>query len=74
MINTMITTSQYKDLTEFLIKHNAKNDKNISPTHTRIGDKELNIYAGSYIIPKEDLSTFYALYYDHVFVKKKKNI
>ena len=68
----MITTSQYKDLTEFLIKHNAKNDKNISPTHTRIGDKELNIYAGSYIIPKEDLSTFYALYYDHVFVKKKR--
>jgi P4 family phage/plasmid primase-like protien len=72
MINTMITSSQYKDLTEFLIKHNAKNDKNISPTHTRIGDKELNIYAGSYIIPKEDLQTFYALYYDHVFVKKKK--
>ena len=68
----MITTSHYKDLTEFLIKHNAKNDKNISPTHTRIGDKDLNIYAGSYIIPKEDLSIFYSLYYDHVFVKKKK--
>lgn len=72
MINTMINTSQYKDLTEFLIKHNAKNDKNVSPTHTRIGDKELNIYPGSYIIPKEDLQTFYALYYDHVFIKKKK--
>jgi len=59
----------YKDLTDFLAKHNAK-DKGF--THTRIGDKELNIYAGSYAIPNEDLDTFYKLYYDHVFVKKKR--
>jgi P4 family phage/plasmid primase-like protien len=72
MNNNMIITSQYKDLNEFLAKHNAKNDKNLTPTHTRIGDKELNIYPGSYIIPKEDLNTFYGLYYDYVFVKKRK--
>ena len=63
---------QIKDLSEFLAKHNAKNDKNAQCTHTRIGDKELNIFSGSYSIPQEDLPTFYKLYYDHVFVKKKR--
>jgi P4 family phage/plasmid primase-like protien len=68
----MTSSVQYKDLSEFLVKHNAKQDKNNgTPTHTRIGDKNLNIYGGSYVIPKEELPTFYALYYDYVFVKKK---
>jgi len=67
------TTSQFKDLNEFLAKHSAKNsDSNIPYTHTRIPDKELNIYPGSYIIPKEELSNFYTLYYDKIFVKKQK--
>ena len=73
--------TQFKDLSEFLYKHSAKTSENsnsnttsngITHTHTRIPDKELNIYPGSYIIPKESLSEFYALYYDHIFVKKKK--
>jgi len=68
----MNTTSQYKDLSEFLAKHNAKEEKNVPITHTRIGSKDLNVYGGSYIIPKEDLETFYHLYYDHIFIKKKK--
>jgi P4 family phage/plasmid primase-like protien len=68
----MNTLSQYKDLNDFLSKHNAKNDKGGGFTHTRIGDKELNIFAGSYLIPNENLKTFYHLYHDHVFVKKKK--
>ena len=68
-----MTTSQFKDLNEFLAKHSAKNsESNIPYTHTRIPDKELNIYAGSYIIPKEELSSFYSLYYDKIFVKKQK--
>jgi P4 family phage/plasmid primase-like protien len=74
-----MNTSQFKDLNEFLSKHSAKlTDKNNSSnqensiTHTRIGNKDLNIYGGSYIIPQEDLQEFYRLYYDHVFVKKKK--
>jgi P4 family phage/plasmid primase-like protien len=71
----MTTTSQFKDLNEFLAKHSAKNNEKgeSSPfTHTRIGDKNLNIYAGSYIIPQEDKETFYKLYYESVFEKKKK--
>ena len=71
----MTTTSQFKDLNEFLAKHSAKNnDKGETSTftHTRIGDKNLNIYAGSYIIPQEDKDTFYKLYYESVFEKKRK--
>ena len=69
-----MSTSSFKDLNEFLAKHNAKNDKSLPITHTRIGDKDknLNIFAGSYSIPKEELQTFHALYYDNVFVKKRK--
>jgi hypothetical protein len=72
----MTSSSQFKDLNEFLAKHSAKNINNntgaINITHTRIPDKELNIYAGSYIIPREELDTFYSLYYNHIFEKKCK--
>jgi P4 family phage/plasmid primase-like protien len=75
-MNDIMNTTQFKDLNEFLAKHSAKNEQrtgdSIGFTHTRIGDKESNIYAGSYIIPKEELSTFYGLYYDSIFVKKRK--
>ena len=71
----MDNTTQYKDLPEFLAKHNAKSDKNdganISSTHNRMQDKTLQIYGGSYIIPREDLPQFYKLYGEHVFEKKK---
>ena len=73
---TMTSPSQFKDLNEFLAKHSAKNEPKtgdtISFTHTRIPDKENNIYAGAYIIPKEELSVFYSLYYDSIFNKKRK--
>jgi len=72
MNNIMISTSPFKDFNEFLAKHSAKNENGQVSTHTRIPDKELNIYGGSYIIPKEELNTFYQLYYDHIFVKKRK--
>ena len=73
-MNTQMTTStQFKDLNEFLAKHSAKNsDGNkvgsdlISFTHTRIPDKELNIYGGSYVIPKEELQIFHNLYYESI--------
>jgi hypothetical protein len=82
-VNTM-NPLQFKDLNEFLSKHSAKATEttidgtnstrppSVTHTHTRIPDKELNIYPGSYIIPQESLQEFYRLYYDHVFVKKKK--
>jgi P4 family phage/plasmid primase-like protien len=79
--NTM-NPSQFKDLAEFLSKHSAKasdatdgttiKSTTTNHTHTRIPDIDANIYPGSYIIPQESLPEFYRLYYDHVFVKKKK--
>ena len=75
MTYSMTTSSQFKDINEFLAKHSAKNDKpGETPnfTHTRMPDKDLNIYPGSYVIPREELSTFYNLYYDSIFVKKRK--
>jgi len=59
----------YKDLNEFLGKHYTKKDATF--THTRIGDAQRNIYGGAYVIPQEEKSTFYNLYYEHVFVQKK---
>uniref|UniRef100_A0A6C0AZW8 SF3 helicase domain-containing protein n=1 Tax=viral metagenome TaxID=1070528 RepID=A0A6C0AZW8_9ZZZZ len=68
-------TLQYKDLTDFLTKHNAKTEKregvNIPFTHTRIGDKTMGIHGGSYIIPKEMEETFWNLYYRSVFTNKR---
>ena len=65
----------YKDLNDFLIKHNAKkivSDKQVIATHTRIPDKALNIYGGSFYIPSEKLDPFFALFYDNIFLKNNK--
>ena len=59
--------SKYKDLNDFLIKHNA--NKETPPTHTRIGDKQYQGYGGSFSIPVEDESQFYRHFYDKVFFK-----
>lgn len=74
MSNSMTSSSQFNDINEFLAKHSAKNSPGIIATHTRIPDKDLSIYGGAYIIPKENLQIFYNLYYENVFVKKKKSI
>jgi P4 family phage/plasmid primase-like protien len=75
----MINQTQFQDLNEFLAKHSAKNNKTETNldlpnnlTHTRIPDKDLNIYGGSYVIPSEELPLFYSLYYDSIFVKNRK--
>ena len=47
-MNTL--SSQFKDLNEFLVKHSTKNaleGERGAATHTRIGNKELNIYGGA---------------------------
>jgi P4 family phage/plasmid primase-like protien len=67
----MNTKMQYSGLTDFLIKHNGKNDHN-NITHTRIGDADSKIYGGSYAINSDELPTFYNLYHEHIFVKKQK--
>ena len=74
----MSTTSStyYNDLSDFLTKHNAKNIQNSAAekeiTHTRIPSQELNIYGGSFSIDKDELPTYYKLYYEHIFVKGRK--
>lgn len=64
--------SQYKNLDDFLTKHKiTKKDETKSPTHTRIGDKSLDIYAGSYFIDENEKDIFHELYYKKVFQDKK---
>ena len=54
------------DYVKFMI--DKKVDKKQPFTHTRIGDKDLNIYGGKYFIPENELLTFYKLYHEHVFI------
>lgn len=68
----MSTSSYYNDLTDFLIKHNAKDNPQAIVTHTRIPSQELNIYGGSFSIEKDELPIFHRLYYEHVFVRNRK--
>ena len=63
-------STSYKDLPDFLTKHNAKSSNGQSTaTHTRIPDKTLNIYGGSYNIQPNELDVFFALYYNYIFTK-----
>jgi P4 family phage/plasmid primase-like protien len=75
MTTMQLSSSHYNDLTDFLTKHNAKDKdatKGKKVTHTRIASTELNIYGGSYNVDKEELPIFRRLYYEHVFVKNRK--
>jgi P4 family phage/plasmid primase-like protien len=56
-------------LGEFLKNHKA--EKGGSYTHTRIGDKKSNIYAGSYNIPHTKTKLFQKLYVNHTFKQNK---
>jgi P4 family phage/plasmid primase-like protien len=72
-MNTMTSSSHYNDLYDFLTKHNVKNDsENKGSTHTRMPNTELKVYGAAYHIPEEELPIFYKLYYEHVFVKNRK--
>jgi P4 family phage/plasmid primase-like protien len=62
---------EFTGLLEFLTAHNAKEKKEES-THTRMPDKDLGIYPGSYCIQAHEFDDFLRLYYDHVFIKKRK--
>ena len=58
----------YQYLGDLLTKNKAIKGNPI--THTRIGDKSLNIYGGKFEIKEEEL--FYKLYHKKVFVDKKQ--
>ena len=64
-----ITINHTKRLTTFLNNHIA--DDKIDLTHTKIGDRDANIFGGRFCIPQEDLEQFYELYNNH-FDKKGK--
>jgi P4 family phage/plasmid primase-like protien len=56
-------------LGEYLSNHRA--EKGGIYTHTRIGDKNANIWAGSYNIPNSETKKFHRLYLNHVFKQNK---
>jgi P4 family phage/plasmid primase-like protien len=64
--------SNYKDYNDFVIKHTVQKGASKTITNTRIGDKNSNIYSGSYSIPDAEYSTFLSLYYRDVILPKKK--
>ena len=51
----------------YLRTHNAVKGEGF--THTRIGDKNLGIYGGSYSIQSNEWKDFMQMYYEHVIVK-----
>lgn len=44
---------------KYLKSHNAPKDKKKEYTHTRIGNKELNIFGGTYIVKDSETEQFY---------------
>ena len=52
--------SQISKYQQFLKSHSTKDKDSI--THTRIGDRNSNIYGGAYCIPESDIGQFYELY------------
>ena len=54
--------TEFKDFNDFMKTYNTRGDKTKVITHTRIGDKDLNIFAGAYSIPEDKLPEFYRLY------------
>ena len=62
--------SQKESFATFIKSKAAK--KGCDHTHTRIPDKKLNIYPGSYTLNDSDLNNFYKKYYKHVFVDKNQ--
>jgi P4 family phage/plasmid primase-like protien len=64
--------SSYRDVNDFLFKHQIKKDSDKEKTHTRIGDTNSGIYGGSYHIPESEYSTFLKLYYRDIIKTKKK--
>ena len=74
-MNAMSISSHIKELSDFLSKHsisNNNNNENLEVTHTRIGSKDHNVYGGKFHIPEPELPLFFRLYYEDVFVRKKK--
>uniref|UniRef100_A0A6C0DE30 SF3 helicase domain-containing protein n=1 Tax=viral metagenome TaxID=1070528 RepID=A0A6C0DE30_9ZZZZ len=66
------TVSSYRDINDFLSKHQLQKGSDKEKTNTRIGDPNGGIYGGSYHIPDSEYSTFLKLYYRDIIKTKKK--
>ena len=64
-----MTALKNSGLDNYLRIHNAVKGEGF--THTRIGDKALGIFGGSYKIDDNDWKSFMELYYQHVFVNSQ---
>jgi len=64
--------NQVLSLRQFLEQHKCKGSTGTSSTHTRIPDRDLNIYAGAYIINENDREDFKVVYCDKVFKNKQQ--
>ena len=70
------TTASYQSLCsgmtyeQFMKHHTSKPGE--AYTHTRIGDKSLNVHGGVYTIPPAILPVFWKKYYSHVFDNGKQ--
>jgi P4 family phage/plasmid primase-like protien len=69
-MNTKMNTDKKLTFVNFLKKHNNKDNKDNKPTNTRIGNKDLGIWAGSYFIPDENQDEFLELYLKEINDKK----
>ena len=65
-------SNQVLSLKQFLEEHKCRDGMATNSTHTRIPDRELNIYAGAYIINDEDKEDFKTVYCDKVFVNEQQ--
>ena len=65
-----MSSAQSRLLNEFLKPHKTSKEKPY--THTRIGDKELNIYGGAWSVSEENIKVFWKTYYTHVFENQNK--
>ena len=61
--------SKMNPLQGFLRRYASKDDSNI--THTRIGNKEMNVFGGKYSIPEDKMDEFLKIYNKHVFTNKQ---
>ena len=61
--------ASYPKLAQFLKSHKANKESGF--THTRIGDSKTGITGGSYLINETDISTFWSIYHETVFMNCK---
>ena len=65
-------SNQVLSLKDFLEQHKCKKGMGSNSTHTRIPDRDLNIYAGAYMINEYDNENFKLVYCNKVFSNKQQ--